>query len=130
MNQTTKIEPEMDEFVKGVGESLTPVRHKIVIALAKEREKTKGGVFIPDETRDREHVAEVCGLVVMIGPDAFNDERRFPSGATFKVGDWVMMRSYQGTRFELNNFPGQEFRLVDDDVIEAVVATPELVKRK
>ena len=47
--------------------------------------------------------------------------KRFPSGAYCKEGDWIMMRSYSGTRFKVH---GQEFRLINDDSVEAVVEDP------
>jgi len=56
-----------------------------------------------------------------MGESAYSDEERFPSGPWCKVGDYVMFRMNTGTRFKVN---GKEFRLMNDDSIEAVVPDP------
>jgi co-chaperonin GroES (HSP10) len=61
-----------------------------------------------------------------MGPDCYKDDRRFPSGAWCKVGDWVVFRAYSGTRMKMY---GQEFRLINDDTVEAVVEDPTGVVR-
>jgi co-chaperonin GroES (HSP10) len=56
-----------------------------------------------------------------IGPDAYQDKKRFPNGAYCKERDWILMRSYSGTRFKIH---GKEFRLINDDSVEAVIDDP------
>ena len=56
-----------------------------------------------------------------LGPDAYADKKRFPSGAYCKEGDFIIMRSYSGTRIKIH---GKEFRLINDDSVEAVVDDP------
>jgi co-chaperonin GroES (HSP10) len=56
-----------------------------------------------------------------MGSDAYKDERKFPNGPWCKEGDFVMFRSYSGTRFKVR---GEEFRLINDDTVEAVVDDP------
>jgi co-chaperonin GroES (HSP10) len=68
-----------------------------------------------------EEVGSIVGFVLKMGPDAYADAQRFPSGAYCKEGDWVLMRSYSGTRFSVH---GKEFRLINDDSVEAVVEDP------
>ncbi len=51
---------------------------------------------------------------------------RKPSGPWCKVGDWVVFRAYSGTRMKMY---GQEFRLINDDTVEAVVDDPTGVVR-
>ena len=60
-------------------------------------------------------------MVLKMGPDCYADANRFPSGAFCKDGDWIIMRSYSGTRFKVH---GKEFRLINDDSVEAVVEDP------
>jgi len=59
-----------------------------------------------------------------MGPDAYASEARFPSGPYCKTGDWIVMRSYSGTRFKVH---GKEFRLINDDSVEATVEDPRSV---
>ena len=99
----------------------TPVGYKILIAMPSVNETTKGGVFLPDELKQRETVASIIGVVVDMGPAAYGDKDKFPDGAYCKVGDFVVMRSYSGTRFKVGD---TEFRLINDDSIEAVVGDP------
>jgi co-chaperonin GroES (HSP10) len=65
-------------------------------------------------------------FVVKMGPDAFKDEKRFPSGASCKVGDFVLVRANTGTRLKIH---GKEFRIINDDSVEAVVQDPRGIKR-
>ena len=63
---------------------------------------------------------------VIQGPDAYSDSERFPNGPWCKEGDWIVMRSYTGTRIEVH---GKEFRIINDDSVEAVIEDPRGVKR-
>ena len=63
---------------------------------------------------------------VAMGDVCYSDEKRFPTGPWCAVGDWVMFRPYSGTRFKIR---GQEFRLINDDTIEAVVDDPREYSR-
>ncbi len=68
----------------------------------------------------------IMGLVMDMGEQAYSDEERFPTGAWCKQGDYVMFRANTGTRFTVN---GLEYRLMNDDSVEAVVADPTGIKR-
>lgn len=98
-----------------------PKGYRLLIAAAKVEDKTKGGVIIPDERRDAEETASMIGYVLRVGPDAYSDVTRFPTGAWCKEGDYIIFRSYSGTRFKVD---GKEFRLINDDTVEAVVEDP------
>ena len=63
----------------------------------------------------------MCCFGLEMWPDAYGDEKKFPTGPYCVEGDWVMMRSYSGTRFKIH---GQEMRLINDDSVEAVVDDP------
>ena len=81
---------------------------------------------MPDQIRDAEGVASIIGFVVSMGSDAYKDQEKFPNGAYCKKGDFVIFRSYSGTRFKIHQ---QEFRLINDDTVEAVVDDPRGYKR-
>ena len=103
-----------------------PKGYKLLISPVEVEEKTEGGVYMPDQLRDAEGIASIIGWVVSMGPDAYKDEDKFPSGAWCNVGDFVIFRSYSGTRFKIGT---QEFRLINDDTVEAVVEDPRGYKR-
>jgi hypothetical protein len=58
--------------------------------------------------------------------DAYEDKKKFPNGAYCKEGDFVLMRSYSGTRFSIH---GKEFRLINDDSVEAVIDDPRGIRK-
>lgn len=60
-------------------------------------------------------------FVVALGPDAYADKERFPSGAWCKEGDFVLVRAYSGTRFQIH---GREFRMIFDDQVDGTVEDP------
>ena len=98
-----------------------PTGYRLLIALPEIDEKTEGGVIMPDGLRKDESTASIIGFVLKAGPDAYSDKERFPSGAWCKEGDFVIFRSYSGTRFKV---AGKEFRLINDDTVEGVVDDP------
>nr|ASN63051.1 co-chaperonin GroES [uncultured virus] len=98
-----------------------PQGYKLLIAIPKLEEKTSGGVIIPDKLKGMEQTASIIGLVIAMGKAAYKDADKFPDGPYCKEGDFVIFRSYSGTRFKLR---GEEFRLINDDTVEAVVDDP------
>ena len=98
-----------------------PKGYKLLIAIPKLEEKTQGGVIIPDKLKGLEQTASIIGLVIALGEAAYKDAEKFPDGPYCKEGDFVIFRSYSGTRFKLR---GEEFRLINDDTVEAVVDDP------
>lgn len=98
-----------------------PSGYRLLIAIPEVSEKTEGGVYMPDQLKKAEETASMIGFVVKAGPEAYSDVNKFPSGAWCKDGDFVIFRSYSGTRFKVM---GKEFRLINDDTVEAVVEDP------
>jgi co-chaperonin GroES (HSP10) len=75
--------------------------------------------------RQEEHATTVL-FVLKVGPDAYKDSAKFPAGAWCKEGDFVLVRTYSGTRFKIY---GKEFRLINDDQVDAVVDDPRGLTR-
>lgn len=75
--------------------------------------------------RQEEHATTVL-FVLRVGPDAYKDTNKFPSGAWCKAGDFVLVRTYSGTRFKIF---GKEFRMINDDQVECVVQDPRGITR-
>lgn len=98
-----------------------PSGYRLLIAIPEVSEKTEGGVYMPDQLKKAEETASLIGFVVKVGPEAYADANKFPSGPWCKEGDFVIFRSYSGTRFKVL---GKEFRLINDDTVEAVVEDP------
>jgi co-chaperonin GroES (HSP10) len=80
-----------------------------------------------EETMRTEEILTTVLFVVALGPDCYQDEKRFPNGPWCKVGDFILIRPNSGSRLEIH---GREFRLINDDTVEAVVEDPRGIKRK
>jgi len=104
-----------------------PVGYRVLVALP-QVEETFGdtGLLKSTTTMNQEHIMSIIGLVLDMGEQAYSDEERFPSGPWCKPGDYVMFRMNTGTRFKVG---GVEYRLMNDDSIEAIVADPRGVTR-
>tara|TARA_R100000008_G_scaffold83629_1_gene69320 strand:- start:911 stop:1387 length:477 start_codon:yes stop_codon:yes gene_type:complete len=98
-----------------------PTGYRLLVIPYYPKEKTKGGVYIPDATRDRESFATVVAYVVKMGPDAYKDTDKFPTGAYCSEKEWVLMGRYAGNRFKVE---GLELRLINDDNIIAKILDP------
>ena len=123
MSEAAQLETESEDSAEPQVASKLPVptRYKILITLPDPEEKTEGGIIKATQTLREEEIGSIVGMVLELGPDCYKDPSRFPTGPYCKEGDWVMMRSYSGTRFKLE---GKEFRLINDDSVEAVVKDP------
>ena len=104
-----------------------PVGYRVLIALPQVKETfDETNLLKSSQTRHEEHVMSIIGMVVDMGSQAYADETRFPTGAWCKQGDYVMFRANSGTRFRIG---GTEYRLMNDDSIEAVVPDPSGITR-
>ena len=122
---TLRCEAKMsEEDTKTASQLPKPTGYKLLIALPDVEEKTEGGIIKSTQTVQNEEVGSIVGFVLEMGPDAYASEARFPSGPYCKTGDWIVMRSYSGTRFKVH---GKEFRLINDDSVEATVEDPRSV---
>lgn len=108
-------------------EVFTPTGFKLLVAMPEEVKKI-GSILLPGDVGKREHTASMVATVIAAGPDAYTDADKFPHGAWCKVGDHVVIKSYAGTRLKLVG-QDQEFRLINDDAIEAVISDPKKVER-
>jgi co-chaperonin GroES (HSP10) len=104
-----------------------PVGYRVLVAMPKVEEAFEGSELLKSiTTKHQEQVMSIIGLVIDVGDQAYSDEDRFPTGPWCKQGDYVMFRANTGTRFTIE---GLEYRLMNDDSIEAVVADPRGIQR-
>jgi co-chaperonin GroES (HSP10) len=99
-----------------------PVGYKLLCVVPDVSETIDGTNLVKasDAIRREEQTTTVL-FVVKVGPDAYKDTTKFPGGPWCKAGDFVMTRTYTGTRFKMY---GKEMRLINDDQIEGVVQDP------
>ena len=98
-----------------------PTGYRILIIPYYPSEKTKGGIIVPDSVRERESFATVSAYVVKLGPDAYKDPQKFPSGSWCSEKSWVLIGRYSGNRFKVD---GLEVRIINDDNIIATILDP------
>lgn len=98
-----------------------PTGYKILISLPSIKDTYESGIVKAESTRRNEEVSTIIASVLELGPDAYQDKAKFPNGPWCKVGDYIIIRAYSGTRFTLY---GKEFRILNDDAVEGVVADP------
>ena len=84
------------------------------------------GLVKDSKTMHYEEVLTPVLFVVKLGPDAYADKSRFPNGASCKTGDFVIVRPNSGTRLKIH---GREFRIINDDSVEATVEDPRGIQR-
>ena len=107
----------------------SPTGWKLLCAVPEVDEKIAGTSLdlVRDATTMRQEESATTVLFVLkVGPDAYKDQTKFPGGPWCKEGDFVLVRTYSGTRFKIF---GKEFRLINDDQIDAVVQDPRGLTR-
>ena len=104
-----------------------PSGYHILCAIPEMEKEFESGLIKADETIRMEETLTTVLFVVELGPDCYQDKTRFPSGPWCKKGDFILIRPHSGSRLVIH---GREFRLINDDTVEAVVADPRGIKRK
>jgi len=104
-----------------------PKGYRILCAIPEAEEAFDSGILKSDETRRHDELLSTVLFVVKMGADCYKDTVRFPNGAWCKEGDFVLVRPNAGTRLVIHD---REFRLINDDSVEAVVQDPRGIKRK
>lgn len=120
----TSVLPETDaEKARQVPD---PVTYHLLCLVPKAEEEYESGLVKAGQTMHYEEVLSPVLFVAKMGPDAYRDPLRFPSGPSCKVGDFVLVRPNTGTRLKIH---GTEWRIINDDSVEAVVQDPRGIKR-
>jgi len=101
-----------------------PSGWRLLVLPFSPREKTKGGILIAQESLDKLRIATNCGYVLEMGPLAYHDKEKFPTGPWCKKGDWVVFARYAGSRLPIE---GGEVRILNDDEVLGTIKDPEAV---
>jgi co-chaperonin GroES (HSP10) len=104
-----------------------PSGYRILCAIPEVERETEGGILKADITIQHEETLTTVLFVVDLGPDCYKDDSRYPNGAWCKKGDFILVRPNAGSRLVIH---GREFRIINDDSVEAVVDDPRGIKRK
>ena len=113
---------KMDEQTQQATQLPKPTGWKLLCAIPEVEDKFSGTDLLkPDALTKVEEHSTIVLFVISMGDDAYKDTAKFPAGPWCKEGDFVLVRAYSGTRFKIH---GREFRLLNDDQVEAVVEDP------
>lgn len=104
-----------------------PSGYRILCAIPEAEESYDSGIIKSDETRRHDELLTTVLFVVDLGPECYVDKTRFPTGPWCKQGDFILVRPNAGTRLVIH---GREFRIINDDSVEAVVEDPRGISRK
>ena len=103
------------------------VGYKILIMLPRVDDTYEGsGIVKAHKEKHIEEIYSVVGRVIDIGPDAYKDPVKFPSGPWCKLGDWVLFRALTGSRYKVFD---QEVRMINDDSVDGIVDDPKGLTR-
>ena len=82
------------------------------------KEKTKGGILIPNSTKEDMSYLTTVGKVIKIGNLAYNDTDKFPKGPWCKEGDYICYAKHAGQKIQYKEV--KMILLYDDQVIMKV----------
>ena len=118
-------EPLNPENIKEQSSQLPePSGWRILVLPFTPKEKTKGGIFYAQESLDKVRIAVNCGYVLKMGPLAYHDREKFPTGPWCKTGQWVVFARYAGSRLPIE---GGEVRILNDDEVLGTIENPESI---
>ena len=98
----------------------------VVPEAMEEYAESESGIIKSSQEIWKEEMLTPVLFVIKMGPEAYTDATRFPTGPRCKIGDFVICRPNSGTRLKIH---GREFRLINDDQVEAVVEDPRGITR-
>lgn len=97
----------------------------ILIGIYERPEKSKSGIYLPDQTRKEDQYQGKAGLVLKKGPTAFVSDSDYDfKGQNVEVGDWIAIFVSDGRSVVVN---GQLCRLVEDQYIRLKIPSPDSV---
>ena len=103
-----------------------PQGYRILCAVPEVEKEYESGLIKADTIAKREEMLATVLFVVELGPDCYADKDRYPTGPWCQKGDFVIVRPNAGTRLLIH---GREFRMINEDTVEATVLDPRGIKR-
>ena len=94
--------------------SFRPLHDRVVVRRIDAEEKTKGGIIIPDNAKEKPSE----GMVVAVGPGARDDSGKIIA-PDVKAGDRILFGKWSGTEVKLD---GDELLIMKESDIMGVIA--------
>ena len=106
-----------------------PTGWRVLIAPFNPPKKSKGGILLNQKTLEEDAIQTNVGYVLRMGPFAYADKERYPTGPWCEEKQWVIFARYAGSRFRLNDEKraafGSEVRILNDDEILGTILDPD-----
>ena len=106
-----------------------PTGWRVLIAPFNPPKKSKGGILLNQKTLEEDAIQTNVGYVLRMGPLAYADKERYPTGPWCEEKQWVIFARYAGSRFRLNDEKraafGSEVRILNDDEILGTILDPD-----
>ena len=116
---------ELSLMEKEIGCKLNIQGHVILVKAPVFPEKTVGGIYRPDGYKEEHEKKYDTGLVIGMGPEAYNSKERFPSGPRCKIGDWVDFAPMEKQR---KTYGGHRCYVIEDDTVNLTIDPEEMSK--
>ena len=121
------VDKTMSEVERKAKQLPEPTGYHILCMVPKIEDTFGDSVIVKsDRTVNIEEQTTLVLFVAKVGPDAYKDKKRFPSGPWCKEGDFIITRAYAGTRVRIH---GTEWRIINDDSVDGVVEDPRGISR-
>ena len=118
-------EPLNPENIKEQESQLpAPSGWRLLVLPFTPKEKSRGGIFYAQESLEKLRIAVNCGYVLKMGPLAYYDKEKFPTGPWCKEGQWVVFARYAGSRLPIED---GEVRILNDDEVLGTISDPEAI---
>jgi len=128
LTQAVDLSAVMDIAAEAKAKQLPrPQGYRILCAIPEAEKEFDSGIAKADATIRHDELLTTVLFVVELGPDCYLDNTRFPNGPWCKKGDFILVRPNAGTRLVIHD---REFRIINDDSVEAIVDDPRGIKRK
>jgi chaperonin GroES len=95
--------------------NVKPLGDRIVIRREEAREKTTGGIILPDSARNKPQ----RGKVLAVGPGKVRSKDGSVSSLQVKVGDTVLFTNWAGDEFKQSR--GDDILLMREEDVLAVI---------
>ena len=93
---------------------IKPLGDRVLIKPSEEKERTKGGIVIPDTAKEKPHE----GKVIAVGEGKKNDDGKLIP-LILKVGDKVLYGKYSGTEITVNE---EDYLIMREDDVVAILS--------
>ena len=92
---------------------IKPLGDRVIIKPSEEKERTKGGIVLPDTAKERPQEGEI----VAVGEGKKTDDGKVIA-STLKVGDKVLYGKYSGTEITVD---GEEYLIMREEDVLAII---------